>query len=177
MLNTIIQNPSKNHHFTIGDSIKIFISEDYDSYGKIIKTYGRKPYTNFKISWYYRPNDIFENVPKFFSSAELLISDHIQDISIENIDGKIEVLTLKEYHSRSQVNEDVFFTRGWYCPIENVLKPTLSHWERVCLCESILNPDEIYVTCEKCENMFHFECVEGGFEIYWTCDSCSLGKM
>lgn len=173
MLNTIAQSPSKTLHFNIGDNIKIFISENYDSYGKIIKTYGRRPYTDFQISWYYRPSDIFESVPNFFSTAELLTSNHIQDISIENIDGEINVLTLKEYHSRSQVDEDVFFTRGSYWPLENVLKPQLSHWKRVCICESILNPDDAYVTCDKCENMFHFGCVEGGFEVYWTCESCS----
>ena len=74
----------------------------------------------------FKPGDIFNPIPEFISSAELMESDLEQNISVQTIYGQVETVTLDEYHSKDEVDSDVFFTRSFFCHKTKELKPPLS---------------------------------------------------
>jgi hypothetical protein len=36
--------------------------------------------------------------------------------------------------------------------------PPFEKWERSCLCRTPLNPDQLYIKCDKCEKWYHPLC-------------------
>ncbi len=58
-----------------------------------------------------------------------------------------------------------------------MLEPTFEKWEKSCLCRTPLNPDQLYIKCDRCEKWFHPKCcnidendVQGLSEFY--CQFC-----
>ena len=63
------------------------------------------------------------------SDAELFLSDHEQDVEVESIQSKIEVLTLEQYTAVSEQDYDVFFTRAKYVTQAKRLYPEMKQWK------------------------------------------------
>lgn len=162
-------------NYTIGDSVQVKEYSDDNCFAKIlsIKPRSKKLLNNVEIVWYYKPENIFKRVPSFISAAELMESDHKQNIGIESIYDKIQVVSLEEYHKNEEAGSDLYFTRSFFDYKAKRLKPVLSKWDRVCICESIINPDVLYVACDRCTRLFHPNCViapEG--DSAWYCSKC-----
>ena len=41
-----------------------------------------------------------------------------------------------------------------------MLEPPFNAWEKSCLCNTPLNPDQLYIKCDKCDKWFHPKCCE-----------------
>lgn len=163
-----------NETYRVGDSVKINEYNDDCVYAQILNFWqdGCKPDAFAKVKWYYKPSDIFKEIPEFISIAELMSSNVEQSISVQCIYDKIQVLTLEEYHEKDEVSDDIMFSRSIYDSGMKVLRPHLSQWTRICVCESILNPDLCYIGCEKCLKFFHKECVKLVEDKEYVCDEC-----
>lgn len=163
--------------YQANDSISIWQKNDVTGFGKINKIWqqerNNKSFVN--ICWFYTPSEVFEVIPEFISSAELFESDNVQDVEVQCILGKIIVHTFDEYHSKDEVDENVYFCRAKFDYSNKTLNPCLSTWTRVCYCNSIVNPDLVYNRCDGCFKCFHFECCEfvGDSNEYWLCKICS----
>jgi hypothetical protein len=122
------------------------------------------------VTWYYTPGELFAEMHEFFGSAELLISDHSQDIPVSSIIQKIELLPFEEYYSRDVVEAFVFFFRGHYNHSTGAVTPEFGKWRRTCLCDSIINPDTPYLLCDGCDGLFHEACVKKSAEEFTLCE-------
>ena len=126
------------------------------------------------ISWYYKPKDVFSSVPNFISEAELFSSNLNQDIPVQSIYGKIEVLAFPEYYDLEEADSDVFFVRATYDHKKKTLSPEVNDWVKACYCNTNINPDLMYVKCDACNDVFHLDCV-GKIEESdekWFCNNC-----
>lgn len=36
-----------------------------------------------------------------------------------------------------------------------MLDPSIKLWDKFCICKKPLNPDHLYIKCDKCENWYH----------------------
>jgi hypothetical protein len=169
--NQIILNKDE---YKIGDVVRINEYCDDSTFGKIksIWKISNKPDVFAKISWFFKPLDVFQVLPEFVSTAELIDSDLEQNVSVETIYGKIELLTFRDYHLRDEVDLDVYFTRAFYDYKKKEMRPPLSQWPRSCICESIINPDLVYVNCDNCNELFHVQCVNYKQSQKWFCVKC-----
>jgi len=39
-----------------------------------------------------------------------------------------------------------------------MLIPNFETWEKSCVCKTPLNPDQLYIKCDKCDGWFHPKC-------------------
>lgn len=162
--------------YKIGDKIRVKEYTDDSCYARIVKIWktSTKSDAFATIIWYFKPADIFKQIPEFISVAELMESDLQQDISVQCIYGKIEVVSFEEYHSKDEVESDFyFFTRSKYNTSQKIIRPPLSQWNRSCVCDTIINPDHKYVTCDRCGKYFHVGCVKFNEKcVQWYCENC-----
>ncbi len=54
----------------------------------------------------------------------------------------------------------------------------MDKWERLCKCQMPMNPNDLYVNCDKCKRWFHPECVgvsreEAKRRDVFYCDACT----
>jgi hypothetical protein len=42
--------------------------------------------------------------------------------------------------------------------MKEFLDPPFSNWEKSCHCKTPLNPDQLYIKCDKCEKWYHPKC-------------------
>ncbi|OMJ84540.1 hypothetical protein SteCoe_14347 [Stentor coeruleus] len=164
--------------YRVGDSVKINERKDDCLYAEILSFWqdGLKPDAYAKVRWYFKPSEIFEEIPDFISAAELMTSNVEQNITVQSIYDRVTVLNLSDYHENDLVDDNIMFSRSLYDPRLKVLRPPLSQWKRVCVCESILNPDEVYVGCDGCFGFFHPECVIAPDDKEYICDKCSKAQ-
>lgn len=147
-------------------------------YGTILKIWSvphNKGQAYLRLRWYYKPSDVFPTVPAFIGSDELFDSDHEQDIYVQAVYDKVQVLTFDDYFSKTDIDEDMFFTRARYICGENRVEPPIEQWPTVCVCKAVKSPNDVYVECEKCGSLFHFPCVgmkEEEVDKDWECVAC-----
>jgi hypothetical protein len=48
-----------------------------------------------------------------------------------------------------------FFRRANYNLTSELLEPSFDEWQKSCYCNNPLNPDRLYIKCDKCEKWFH----------------------
>lgn len=148
--------------YNLGDCVMIKEYSDDSCYGTLVKIWKNKDKTDpmARIRWFYKPTDIFGENYDFISEAELLDSDHEQDIWVVCLYGLAKVLSLEEYHSLEEVEDDVFFSRCKYFHKEHIFRPPFEEWKRTCTCNTIINPDHLYIACDICTKLFHPLCVD-----------------
>ena len=54
--------------------------------------------------------------------------------------------------------ELTFFTRAKYEIHTELLHPKFDEWKKGCICKKPLNPDQLYIKCDKCNGWFHPKC-------------------
>lgn len=174
----------KNYHklllngveFRLNDVAIVKEATDDHSYGRILRIWrepGEELQAFIRLRWFYKPSDVFDEVPEFLSDDELFESDHEQDVFVQTINGKVKVLGLEEYMALDNLTEDVFFTRAKFCAATRTLEPRVETWERICTCKTILSPSSEYVRCRECGKRFHPACVKLAAAVPdWVCSVC-----
>jgi hypothetical protein len=161
--------------YSIGDAVAVKLYDDSEAYGTIMTIYQSKAdgYAYVTLRWFYSPKDVFNSTHDFLSEAELFDSDHIQDIWVQTIFMKIDVLTLEDYHSCDEVEHNVYFSRATYKSREKELVPAFKDWRRACVCDKIVNPDHVYIVCDGCGLLYHEDCVRQGS----SCSGCGRANL
>jgi len=54
-------------------------------------------------------------------------------------------------------------TRSKFDIVKKKLIPPIEKWEKHCICKTPLNPDYMYVQCDKCNMWYHIMCL--GFSV------------
>lgn len=159
----------------VGDVARIKEYKDEECFGTVLKIWRDETTRNsyVKVRWFYKPSDIFHAKHDFISVAELFDSDHEQDIWVECLYGKVQVLSLEDYHHYDEVEEDLRFSRATYITKENRLEPPFEDWKRICTCRQILNPDHKYLVCDNCGEFYHEKCLPKGVDLK-KCPACRL---
>ena len=136
---------------------------------KIIPINGVKEYPfwpTVQVKWYYKKNDINRKKnnlvnPQNFGSIsdfELFPSNHKDIIYIESIINKCKVCSFEEYENIKEPSDYTFFTRAKYEIHSQLLHPKFDDWKKGCICRKPLNPDQLYIKCDKCNGWFHPGC-------------------
>lgn len=162
--------------FSVGDVVVIKEYNDDSCYGTLVRIWKDKEKADplARVRWFYKPTDVFGVDYDFISQAELFDSDHEQDIWVVCLYSKAKLLPFEEYHALDEADDDIFFTRAKYFHKENIIRPGFEEWKRACVCNSIINPDSLYVSCDQCSGLYHPECI--GFveneNEPWLCSKC-----
>ena len=119
-----------------------------------------------QVQWYYKKGDL--DIKKlniqvedldYIGDNEVFPSRHKDVVFADAIVAKCEVYSIKQYDDLDSTNSNTtFFTRASYCPITKTLRPCFTDWERLCSCRKPLNPNMLYIKCDKCNLWFHPEC-------------------
>ena len=158
--------------FTIGEFALFRETQKSSIVGRILKIipHGGCPqqptWPMLQVQWYYKKTDldlkrlsIMEEDLIFIGDNEVFPSRHKDTVFADAIVSKCEVFSIKVYDELDSTNSNTtFFTRASYCPITKVLKPSFNEWERLCACRKPLNPNLLYIKCDRCNQWFHPEC-------------------
>ena len=157
--------------FKLGDVLLIQASEEnlIGELIKIIPSNGIKEYPfwpTVQVKWYYKKKDINRkknnllNQQNFdsISDYELFPSNHKDIIYIESIINKCTVYSYEEYDNIADPSDFTFFTRAKYEIHTELLHPKFDDWKKGCICKKPLNPDQLYIKCDKCNGWFHPKC-------------------
>ena len=180
----------KDFVFSVGDFLLINdVSEDF-SIGKLVKIIPRNGLSDIsywpciKVQWFYRKKDIDLKINSLdkkkydsISDYEVFFSEHYDNIFLESVIRKAFVLSFSDYENLDEIKGDVFFCRYGYNPKTKMLIPKYEKWEKSCECKLPLNPDQLYIRCEKCEGWYHPECVgfsinDNNSDVYFICKLC-----
>ena len=166
--------------YQIGDIVMISEHSDDTSLGTLVRVWKRKDSNEpmVRIRWFYKPTDVFPESYDFLSKYELFDSDHEQDISVMSLYGKAQIMNFDDYFALDEVDDDVYFTRAKYFTNEKLIRPSFEEWKRSCVCQSIINPDDLYIRCDSCERLYHPKCVNfvDQDDKDWYCFKCHIGK-
>lgn len=179
-----------NQIFSINEFLLVSDLED-SSICKLIKIIPREGiqqapnyWPSIEVQWYYKKNDInrvkngLTAVKKFnsISEFEIFSSEHRDIIYIESIISKCNVYSFAEYEALESYSENTFFSRAGYDPAKQLLIPSFDKWEKSCKCMLPLNPEQLYISCEKCGKWFHPSCCGINEEelnnIQFICQKC-----
>jgi len=157
--------------FNIGDVLLIQASEEHliGELIKIIPINGLKEYPfwpTIQVKWYYKKKDINRKKNNLLSQQnfdsisdyELFPSNHKDIIYIESIINKCKVYSYEEYDNIVDPPDFTFFTRAKYEIHSELLHPKFDDWKKGCICKKPLNPDQLYIKCDKCNGWFHPKC-------------------
>lgn len=164
--------------YAIGDVAVVKEWRDERCFGTILKIWSvpqSKGQAFLRLRWYYKPSDVFPTVPAFIGCDELFDSDHEQDIYVQAVYDKVRVLSFEEYFNRSDIEEDMYFSRARYVTGGNRVDPPIEEWPTVCVCKAVKSPNDVYVECEQCSHLFHFPCVgmkDDEVDKDWVCVTC-----
>ena len=161
----------RDNIFKLGDVLLIQASEEnlIGELIKIIPSNGIKEYPfwpTVQVKWYYKKKDINRkknnllNQQNFdsISDYELFPSNHKDIIYIESIINKCKVYSYEEYDNIADPSDFTFFTRAKYEIHTELLHPKFDDWKKGCICKKPLNPDQLYIKCDKCNNWYHPKC-------------------
>lgn len=177
--------------YKIGDFIIINDAVEDFSIAKLLKIIpnnGSETYyywPTIEVQWYYRKRNIHREKNNLVSKKkynsiseyEVFKSEHKDRVFIESILSKCSVLSFEEYELLEDVTSTVFFCRYGYDPFKKMLVPPFEKWKKACKCHLPLNPEQLYISCEKCKEWYHPECC--GLEtsdlekIEFVCHKCS----
>ena len=157
--------------FKIGDVLLIQSPEEnlIGELIKIIPINGLKEYPfwpTVQVRWYYKKKDINRKknnllIQQNFDSIsdyELFPSNHKDIIYIESIINKCKVYSYEEYDNITDPPDYTYFTRAKYEIHSELLHPKFDDWKKGCICKKPLNPDQLYIKCDKCNGWFHPKC-------------------
>jgi hypothetical protein len=162
----------KSETYQLGDCLMIRDFGEGYLIGKLIKVVqedGFKKYPwwpTIQVQWYYKKSDINREKngladDKMFNSIsdfEVFKSNHCDIIFIETVMSKCKIYSYEEYESLREHTQSTFFCRASYDPVKQLFDPPFSEWQKSCHCQIPLNPDQLYIKCDKCEMWFHPKC-------------------
>jgi len=120
-----------------------------------------------EVQWYYRKNDLpkkYAYLMPHISANEVFLSPHKDFIMVDCINGPCEILTLEAYDQLTSTSNNVFYTRAAFDTLSKKLDPPAEQWKKHCVCKTPMNPDLLYIQCDKCNGWFHTECIHISYE-------------
>jgi len=162
--------------FQVNDTVLVKAPGSSDHYiGRIVSLAVEDDVAKARLCWYYRPQETRGGRKRFHGVKELFASDHYDWVSVNTIDGKCTVHSMREYQRLEAVSEYDFYARFLYRSSRGEFRP-----EAVpvfCVCSEPYNPDRLMVECGRCDDWFHPECVgETAAKVtkhkHWTCPEC-----
>uniref|UniRef100_J3LTS2 BAH domain-containing protein n=1 Tax=Oryza brachyantha TaxID=4533 RepID=J3LTS2_ORYBR len=124
---------------------------------KIEATRAQGTQVKLKVRWYYRPEEVTDGRQIFHGSKEVFLSDHYDSQSVDTIECKCYVHTIRKYTKLRSIGTEDYFCRFEYKSATGIFVP-----DRVavfCKCEMPYNPDNLMIQCEDCFDWFHPSCV------------------
>ena len=82
----------------------------------------------------------------------------IKILYIESILNKCKVYSYEEYDAIVDPPDLTYFTRANYEIHSELLQPKFEEWKKGCICQKPLNPDQLYIKCDKCNAWYHPKC-------------------
>ncbi|KAL4428613.1 hypothetical protein ABPG74_009115 [Tetrahymena malaccensis] len=160
----------KNKIYSINDLVLIQNADDLsnDFIGQLIKIIRienqGKYITLIQIKWYYKKDDLpqkkfGDDVIECISDNEIFETDHLDITFVDCINGPCKLYNYQEYDQLKSISQNTFFTRAKFDTVKKKLIPPFEKWETGCICKRPLNPDYLYIQCEKCEKWFHITCI------------------
>ncbi|KRX02308.1 Zinc finger, FYVE/PHD-type [Pseudocohnilembus persalinus] len=128
---------------------------------KIIRIDFEQVHTLIQLQWYYKKSDIdskYNNQKQNFSENEVFLTEHTDYALVDCINGKCDIITYDEYDQLSSIPANTFYSRAEYNAAKKKFNPPLEKWKKGCICNVPLNPDLLYVQCDKCSNWIHITC-------------------
>ncbi|BBN00762.1 protein MpHAT8 [Marchantia polymorpha subsp. ruderalis] len=116
------------------------------------------------VTWLYRPETTmggFGRLP-YHGRDELFFSNHEDCLDVDTVERTCKVLTLHKYKKSTNVGSenDTYFARYFYDVESANIKPISQQRLHIhCLCMLPCNPDRQTISCDRCLNNFHPECV------------------
>ena len=161
----------QSNYYSIGDTLLILGKAEnlIGELTRIIPNNGIKSnpfWPSIEVQWYYKKSDLNKrknnlidiNNYNSISDYELFPTNHRDIIYIETVIGKCEVFTYEEYENLEEHTEKTFYTRAKYDPLNQILIPRFDEWKKGCVCQCPLNPDQLYIKCDKCNGWYHPKC-------------------
>jgi len=103
------------------------------------------------------------NIPaedlEYIGENEVFPTNHHDKVYVDCIAGKCNVYSIQEYDELETIDNITYFTRANYNPITKVLDPPFKDWEQFCTCLKPLNPNLLYIKCDKCNKWYHPGCM------------------
>lgn len=128
---------------------------------------------------YYKKSDLTKFFPSLMMSIsenEVFLSLHKDIVLVECINGSCDIMSYAEYDHQPSIPPNTFFTRADYDHINRKLSPPPEEWEKQCSCGRPINPDLLYIMCDKCQQWFHASCVgvskEEAENVNFLCSDC-----
>ncbi len=163
----------KNHMYELGDTLLFRETENSSIVGKLIEIIpeGGNPahpkWPMIGVQWYYKKADLdYKKVGvteadfvEFIGENEVFPSNHYDKVYVDCIEKKCEVHSIAKYDELETIDNVTFFTRANYDPIKRQLEPAFSQWESYCECRKPLNPNLLYIKCDRCAQWFHPRCM------------------
>ena len=72
--------------------------------------------------------------------VELFGTNHFQNVYVQTINGRCQLMTLQEFEDSTPSPPDTYFTRAEFDTKKKVFKPDFSEWETLCSCKRPSNP-------------------------------------
>eukprot|EP00040_Diaphanoeca_grandis_P005827 m.34675 g.34675 ORF g.34675 m.34675 type:complete len:242 (-) comp17018_c0_seq1:66-791(-) len=134
--------------------------------------------------WYYRPEETALGRLPWQGVEEILGSNHKDTYHVRCVNSKCKIYSLDEYENlperpktkKGNVEYElpVFFCRTFYDREKKKLREELPVY---CYCRQPSNPDKPLISCDKCEEWYHGDCVgitptQADAMKSWSCPTC-----
>ena len=162
----------KSELYTIGDFVKVTLKRQVRKHqpfvAKLLSAYLLKDFPDVGISFplvrlqYFFDRHCLSDSHKAFknhlSENELFCSDICAYVPLNLLSGKAKVVSMEEYFENPD-ELTLKFSQAQYDTHRDKITPPLQSRQRLCVCQTIENPDFNYILCEGCKNWFHYHCV------------------
>lgn len=176
---------SPQDEYKTGDCIRVAGEDGTDWIAKLVDTAAspskrrktaKGPQNDWKVLWFYKPEDAKGGRKAFHGAKELYSSNHEDDINPWCIKGHVQVHKLEQFVKLPRRGEDDYFTRFQYDFHTHEFEP--EEVEVFCTCSLPYNPDVKMIVCPACHDWsyrFHPQCVSClQPQQDWRCPNCSV---
>ncbi|CAD8047249.1 unnamed protein product [Paramecium sonneborni] len=153
-----------NLNINLNSDIVIYTKDDGQCVAKIIEIIGVMRFQQYtpiiRVQWYYSKNNLKQIIGKYLDcigEKELFLSDQYDFIQPDTIISLAEVLDLKDFDKKNIEKDFTFFSRSFYKNKQII--PPIQKWDKQCLCNLPMNPDQKYIQCDICQKQYHQQCL------------------
>lgn len=138
------------------DNVNDLADDDQGWVGKVLEVRARDQTAVFvRIFWLYWQAELPKGSQSYHGEKELIMSDWMQIIDAQTVDGKVEITRLDEASHDPKPATGYYWRQNYYHK-SNRLGPLKSD---DCSCKQPHNPDTLLVQCERCDKWQHELCI------------------
>ncbi|CDW73243.1 phd-finger family protein [Stylonychia lemnae] len=163
----------KDIMYETGETLIFRETESTTVVGKLVKIIpeGGNPahpkWPMIEVQWYYKKQDldfkklgVSDEDQIHFGDNEVFPTNHHDKIYVDCIQEKCKVYGINEYDKLETIDaKTTFFSRAHYNPLQKILVPAFKDWEQFCVCQKPLNPNNLYIKCDMCQQWNHPRCM------------------